>query len=65
MTVLKLTVDPGQSIEEEEALVARAVAAYAESGGLDEVDVQVDRSEQVTMSGAVADRMGHSARWGA
>ncbi len=63
MTVIKLTVDPQQTPEEEAELVARVAAAVAESTGSEEISFELVKSERVEVSGSVAERMGNSARW--
>jgi len=65
MTVIKLTVPPDQTPEEEAALVARVAAAVAESTGADTVRFELVKSEQVRVEGTVADRMHTGARWNA
>ncbi len=65
MTIIKLNVDPQQTPEEEAELVARVAAAVAESTGSDEISFELVKSENVEVSGNVAQRMGSSARWSA
>lgn len=65
MTTVKLTVAPDQTPEEEARLVARVAAAVAESTGDDTVTFELVKSENVSVSGTVADRMSSSARWSA
>jgi hypothetical protein len=65
MTTVKLNVDPDQTPEEEAALVARVAAAVAESTGDDTVAFELTKSESVTVTGSVADRMSRGARWSA
>jgi phenylpyruvate tautomerase PptA (4-oxalocrotonate tautomerase family) len=66
MTVVRLTVDPGQTLREEAELVARVAAAVAESTGADHVTVELESSEDLRVAGtSVADRMQGSARWSA
>ena len=65
MTVIKLNVDPQQTPQEEAELVARVAAAVAESTGSTEISFELVKSEQVEVSGSVAERMNNSARWSA
>lgn len=65
MTTIRMTVDPDQTPEEEADLVARVAAAVAETTGSDHVRFELTRSQVVSVSGAVADRMGAAARWSA
>lgn len=65
MTTIKLHVAPDQTPEEEAQLVARVAAAVAESTGDDTVSFEIVKSEQVQVSGSLADRMQGSARWSA
>lgn len=66
MTVVRLTVDPGQTLREEAELVARVAAAVTESTGADSVTIELERSEDLHVAGtSVADRMQGSARWSA
>jgi phenylpyruvate tautomerase PptA (4-oxalocrotonate tautomerase family) len=63
---VRLSVDPGQTPEEEAQLVARVAAAIAESKGADEVVVEMHRTEELQVGGsAVAERIQGSARWSA
>ncbi|HWB71306.1 MAG TPA: hypothetical protein VG452_03745 [Egibacteraceae bacterium] len=64
MTTVKLTVAPDQTRQEEAELVARVAAAVAESTGADTVAFELSRSEEVTVTGPVADRMSRGTRWG-
>ena len=63
MTVIKLNVDPQQTPEEEAELVARVAAAMAEATGSSEISFELIKSENVEVSGTVAERMGNAARW--
>ena len=63
MTVIKLNVDPQQTPEEEAELVARVAAAMAEATGSSEISFELIKSENVEVSGTVAERMGSAARW--
>jgi phenylpyruvate tautomerase PptA (4-oxalocrotonate tautomerase family) len=63
MTVVKLTVEPDQTPEEEAALVARVAAAVSESTGDDTVSFEITKPEDVSVSGSVADRMTRGSRW--
>ena len=65
MTTIKLNVDPQQTPEEEAQLVARVAAAMAEATGSEEIAFELVKSENVEVSGTVAERMGNSARWSA
>lgn len=65
MTTIKLTVPPDQTPAEEAALVARVAAAVAESTGETDIAFELEKSEQVTIAGAVGDRMSAGARWNA
>jgi phenylpyruvate tautomerase PptA (4-oxalocrotonate tautomerase family) len=65
MTTIKLNVAPDQTPQEEAELVARVAAAVAESTGVDTVMFELVKSEQVSVSGTVADRMSRGARWSA
>ncbi len=66
MTTIKLSVDPGQTPQEEAELVARVAAAIAESTGSDAIAIEIEKSEHVQVRGTgVADRMQGSARWSA
>jgi phenylpyruvate tautomerase PptA (4-oxalocrotonate tautomerase family) len=67
-TTIHLTVDPGQTMEEEQALVARVVAAIADSTGAQPADVVVElhATERLQVAGtSVAERIQGSARWSA
>jgi hypothetical protein len=61
---VRLHVPPDHTPEEEEALVARVVAALAESTGQDDVDVELVESEEAKVAGTVGHRMSQGARWG-
>ncbi len=63
MTVIKLNVDPQQTPQEEAELVARVAAAMAEATGSSEISFELVKSENVEVSGTVAERMGSAARW--
>ena len=63
MTTVKLTVDPYQTPAEEAQLVARVAAAVAQSTGDSTVAFELAKSEDVEVSGTVAERMAWSARW--
>jgi len=66
MTVVRVTVDPGQTLREEAELVARVAAAVAETTGADNLTIELERSEDLHVAGtSVADRMQGSARWSA
>lgn len=65
MTTVKLTVAPDQTPAEEAALVARVAAAVAESTGETNIAFELSKSENVEVSGTVAERMSHSMRWSA
>ena len=64
MTVVKLKVDPTQTPEEEAQLVARIARAVAEDTGDETVQVELTRSEQVSVPGPVGERMSMGSRWG-
>lgn len=64
MTVVKLSVDPTQTPEEEARLVARVAAAVAEDTGDETVTFELTRSEQVSVPGPVGERMSRGSRWG-
>ena len=59
--VVKLNVPPDHTPEEEAALVARVAAAYREMDPDREVDIQVERPEEVDYRTTNAQRTG---RWG-
>jgi hypothetical protein len=61
MTVIRLTVPPDQTPEEEELLVAQVAASYEESTGSRDVRVEVTRSEEVDYRALQAQA---SSRWG-
>ncbi len=61
MTVVKLNVPPDQTPEEEEALVQRVAAAYAAMDPERQVDIQVERPEEVDYR---ATKAGDTTRWG-
>jgi hypothetical protein len=61
MTVIRLTVPPDQTPEEEELLVAQVAASYEESTGSRDVTVEVTRSEEVDYRHLQAQT---SSRWG-
>jgi hypothetical protein len=61
MTVIRLTVPPDQTPEEEELLVAQVAASYEESTGSRDVTVEVTRSEEVDYPPLQAQT---SSRWG-
>jgi hypothetical protein len=65
VTVVKLTVDPHQTPEEEARLVARVAAAIVESTGDEMVTFELEHSQNVKVEGGVADRMSRGARWSA
>lgn len=65
MTTIKLSVDPAQTPAEEAELVARVAKAVADSTGDDTVIFELERSESVTVTGSVAERMAAAARWSA
>lgn len=65
MTVVKLTVDPNQTPEEEAQLVARVAAAITESTGDEQITFELEKSEKVQVAGSVADRMSRGSRWSA
>ncbi len=60
MSVIRLKVPPDQTPEEEAALVADVAASFEESTGSSEVDVQVERSEEVDFRSLQAQQ---SSRW--
>ena len=62
MTTIKLNVPPDHTPEEEAALVARVAAAYESSTGRSDVNVEVNRPEEVDYQ-AVSDRTHASSRW--
>jgi phenylpyruvate tautomerase PptA (4-oxalocrotonate tautomerase family) len=67
-TTVHVSVDPGQTLQEEQELVARVAAAIAESTGVQPEDVVVElhASERLQVPGtSVAERMQGSARWSA
>ncbi len=47
MATIRVNVPPDHTPEEEEALVAAVAAAYEQSHGTSEVDIQVERPEEV------------------
>lgn len=47
MATIKVNVPPDHTPEEEEALVAAVAAAYEQSHGTSEVDIEVQRPEEV------------------
>jgi hypothetical protein len=61
MNVIRLTVPPDQTPEEEELLVAQVAASYEESTGSRDVTVEVTRSEEVDYRALQAQT---SSRWG-
>lgn len=61
MTVVRLNVPPDHTPEEEAALVERVARAYAESDPDREVEIQVERPEEVDYRTTKA---GDSSRWG-
>lgn len=63
-TVVRMSVAPDQTPQEEAELVARVAAAVAESTGEDQVTFELTSSEQLRVEGNVADRMSRGARWG-
>ncbi len=62
MTTIKLNVPPDQTPEEEAALVARVAAAYTDSTGRQDVNVELNKTEEVDYQ-AVSDRTHASSRW--
>ena len=64
-TTISVTADPGQTPAEEAELLARVAAAVAEDTGDVHVTTELVRSDTVTVSGALADRMQTAARWSA
>jgi phenylpyruvate tautomerase PptA (4-oxalocrotonate tautomerase family) len=65
MTTIRMNVDPGQTPQEEAALVARVAAAVSESTGEDTVAFELTKSETVTVAGDVGHRMSQGSRWSA
>ena len=65
MTIVKLTVDPHQTPQEEAELVARVARAVAEETGDEMVQFELEKSEHVHVNQGVGDRMGRGARWSA
>jgi hypothetical protein len=61
MTVIRLTVPPDHTPEEEERLVAQVAASYEDSTGSRDVTVEVTRSEEVDYRHLQAQT---SSRWG-
>lgn len=64
MTEIELKIAPDKTPEEEEEIVARVAASYADSTGVspEEVKVTLTQTEEVDYQ-AVSDRTGLSARW--
>lgn len=60
MSVIRIKVPPDQTPEEEAALVAEVAASFEESTGSRDVDVQVERSEELDFH-ALQGRF--SSRW--
>ncbi len=61
MTVVKLNVPPDHTPDEEKALVARVAAAYAAIDPDRDVEIQVERPEEVDYRTTNAS---DTARWG-
>jgi hypothetical protein len=60
MTVIKVTVPPDHTPEEEERLVAEIAASYIESTGSEDVTVEATRSEEVDYRSL---QTGMTSRW--
>lgn len=60
MNVIKVTVPPDSTPEEEEQLVAEIAASYAESTGSDDVTIETTRSEEVDYRSL---QTGMTSRW--
>lgn len=60
MTVIKVTVPPDHTPEQEEQLVADVAASYLDSTGSSDVHVEVSRSEEVDYRSVPA---AATARW--
>ena len=60
MTTIRLKVPPDQTPEEEAALVAEVAASFEDSTGSTDVNVEVERSEEVDYSTVRAQA---SSRW--
>lgn len=65
MTTVKLHVAPDQTPEEEARLVARVAQAVSEQTGDDTVSFELVESEDVTITGTIADRLQAADRWNA
>jgi hypothetical protein len=60
MTVIKVTVPPDHTPEEERQLVADVAASYLDSTGSDDVKVELERSEEVDYRSVQA---ANTSRW--
>ena len=60
MPTIKVNVPPDATPEEEEELVASVAASYEDSTGSDDVDVEVNRTEEVDYKSTAAQR---TSRW--
>ncbi|MDX1658827.1 MAG: hypothetical protein R3343_08410 [Nitriliruptorales bacterium] len=60
MPTIKVNVPPDHTPEEEEELVAKVAAAYEDSTGSDDVNVEVNRTEEVDYKSTAAQQSG---RW--
>ena len=60
MTGIKVTVPPDHTPEEERKLVADVAASYLDSTGSDDVEVEVERSEEVDYRSVQA---ANTSRW--
>ena len=62
MAKIKLNVPPDQTPEEEADLVAQVAMAYRDSTGEDDVEIELNRPEDVDYQ-AVSQRTEVSSRW--
>ncbi len=62
MTTIRLNVPPDHTPEEEAELVARVAASYTESTGETDVNVEINKPDEVDYQ-AVSDRTQVSSRW--
>ena len=60
MTVIKVTVPPDSTPEEEARLVAEIAASYVDSTGSEDVTVETTRSEEVDYRSL---KTGKTSRW--
>ena len=62
MPKITINMPPDKTPEEEAAMVIAVAAAYEESHGSDDVEIEVNHPDQVDFK-AVADRAQGSSRW--